>query len=122
VFAQGKLAERASEWSSAELQKKWLAALYGNMISDTWEGVGITPVVIDTGAGSDEKGVGVGDYVSSNVAEYASGCVEDKLYCLLDPDGSPQWTDGRGNWFANLYSEPNGLSTVANGDWAGVTA
>ncbi|KAL1954115.1 hypothetical protein VTO42DRAFT_1739 [Malbranchea cinnamomea] len=121
ALQDGKLLKTLSPGSAIDLENKWIAALHGIMISHTWEMVGITPVVIDTEADCDEEGVGVGDYITSSLAEYSKGCVDGRLYYLVDPDGSPRWTDGIGNWFDSWYSEPNGLRTIYNGDWLGLT-
>ncbi|KAK2760814.1 hypothetical protein FQN54_002052 [Arachnomyces sp. PD_36] len=121
TIADGKFFGNYTAQGADYLQERWETAMYGSLISQSWEMVGITPVVIDTEAGCEEVGVGVGDYLSSSLAEYAHGCVDGKRYYLVDPDGDPQWSGGDGIWHPSEYSEPNGLKTVADGDWVGVT-
>lgn len=122
ALADGKLVERTSNLDATDFRDQWKATIYGVEIANVWDMVGITPVIIDTGADcGDGEGVGVGDYLSSATAEIARGCVDNKLYYLLDPDGRPQWTGGAGDWHQSDFSLPNGLETVAAGKWLGVT-
>jgi hypothetical protein len=69
------------------------------------------------GAACEQTEVGFGDYISSKLAEYASGCVDGKKYYLVDPDGQPKSYDA-GVWTDNEYSELNGLAN--NGTWSGI--
>lgn len=122
TLADGKLLGTiAPSLDDREIRKRWEHVIFFGLVSQAWDMEGITPVIIDTGADCDAQGVGVGDYISSTLAEYARGCVDDKLYYLVDPDGHPQWTDGAGHWIPSQFSEPNGLATIHQGDWSGVT-
>ena len=119
MLADGKLIMPPGDQAANELRDRWKGAIYGSSIAHAWQMVGITPVIVDADADCDEEGVGVDEYISSETAEVARGCVDDKLYYLLDPDGNPVW--GGDHLFDSDFSLPNGLKTVANDEWVGVT-
>ena len=120
MLSDGKMLEdKFSGTDANDLRKAWETAMYGSLISHIWEVTGITPVILDTGAACTDRGVGVGDYISSKLAEIGKGCVDGKLYYLVNPQGSPKSYDV-GQWRNNPYREPTGLSTIADGQWEGL--
>lgn len=119
TFADGKLLKPLGNQPANTFRDRWKGAIYGSSITHAWQMVGVTPVILDADADCDEVGVGVDEYISSETAEVGRGCVDDKLYYLLDPDGNPVWVGD--HVFDSDFSLPNGLKTVTNGEWAGIT-
>ncbi|KAF2742655.1 hypothetical protein M011DRAFT_481560 [Sporormia fimetaria CBS 119925] len=122
VSADGKLLD-PPEVRKVELDKKWTSAMWAVLISHVWRITGITAVILDTGANCNEAGVGAGEYLSSNLAEYAKGCVDNRRYYLVDPDCSPKspLEGPGGGWLDNKFQDPNGLKTIADDEWEGLT-
>jgi hypothetical protein len=109
-----------SSTSTFAIERRWQTAIYGSLVSHTWRATGITPVILDTGANCTDKGVGVGRYISSKLAEVGRGCGDGNLYYLVDPKGYPKSHDA-GQWRDNSFREPIGLSTIVGKYWGNLT-
>jgi hypothetical protein len=79
-----------SNTNAFAIGKIWQTDIYGSLVSHMWRATGITPVILDTGANCTDKGVGAGRCISSKLVEVGRGCVEGKLYYLVDPKGHPE--------------------------------
>lgn len=121
LLADGKFIRPIDKIHIKDLTDHWKTAIYSTLIGNTWEMVGITPVILDTGADCSDDSVGVGEYISAHVARMARGCVDNKVYYLVDPEGRRQTVNEDGSWNEEFWAEPNGLSSIASGDWTGIT-
>ncbi|KAF6800258.1 Killer toxin subunits alpha/beta 6 [Colletotrichum musicola] len=109
--------------SATEMRRMWDTAVYGYLIPQIWKLEGVNPVVIMTDAKCDDVGVGAGldGYIRPEHAEWARGCLGDKLSYLLSPSAramdqntagsvwSPPWSQKhQGRQLGGSQTPPNG--------------
>lgn len=63
----------------------------------------------------------MGDYISSDLAGWANGCVDERRYYLVGVHGPPIIWLGEGHFLRGEYSMVKGTDTINNGNWIGLS-